>query len=374
MQLQHVISRHWRMIVFLVVLTVFSVLIYNLRSVLLPFIIGLLVAYILHPLILLLEKHINLPGLLKKHQRAVFVTTVLLILLALIVAVASYMAATLFNTVMDLTNNASQIITAVTDYFSNLLESIRTQFPPDVQASIDKFVAEATAEINNAAQGFFSRSIEVIPTTIGFIFGFAALPMFLFYILKDWEKLRDRLYGGLPGLAAVHTRNILNIISNVLGRYLRAQLLLGSIVGSVTFIGLLLMNVNFGLALLLAIVAGLFEMVPTIGPWVSGIFAVFIILATYPDLILWVIVLFLLIQGFENNLLVPRVQGQLLHIHPAIALMLLVIGAYLAGIWGVLLAVPLAATIVQLFMYTNDTARFEDNKPLLHYESKTFEK
>jgi predicted PurR-regulated permease PerM len=374
MQLQHIISRHWRMIVFLVVLSVFSVLIYSLRSVLLPFMLGLLAAYILHPLILLMEKHISLPGRLNRYQRLIFVTFVLLVLLALIIAVASYMLATLFNTVTELSNNTSQIFAAVTNYFSNLLESIRTQFPPDVQASIDEFVADAGKEIANAAQGFFSRSVTVIPTTIGFIFGFAALPMFLFYMLKDWEKLRDAMYRGLPGLAAVHTRNILNIISGILGRYLRAQILLGSIVGSVTFIGLLLLNVNFGLALLLAIVAGLFEMVPTIGPWISGIFAIFIILATYPDLILWVIILFLLIQGLENNLLVPRVQGQLLHIHPAIALLLLVLGAYLAGIWGVLLAVPLAATLVKIFQYTDDLARMEDNRPLLHYDSKTFEK
>ncbi|MGI2335239.1 MAG: AI-2E family transporter [Dehalogenimonas sp.] len=374
MQLQHVISRHWRMIAFLVVLIVFSVLIYSLRSVLLPFMLGLLVAYILHPLILLMEKHISLPSIFRRYRRLIFVIFVLLVLLALVVAVASYMMATLFNTVTELSNNASQIFASVTDYVSNLLESVRSQFPPEVQASIDEFVVDAGAEILNAVQGFFSRSVTVIPTTIGFIFGFAALPMFLFYILKDWEKLRDNLYHGLPGLAAIHTRNLLNIISTVLGRYLRAQLLLGSIVGSVTFIGLLLLNVNFGLALLLAIVAGLFEMVPTIGPWVSGIFAVIIILATYPDLIVWVILLFLLIQGIENNLLVPRVQGQILHIHPAIALLLLILGAYLAGIWGVLLAIPLAATIVKIFQYTDDTARFEDNRPLIYYDPKTFEK
>lgn len=362
------------MIVFLVVLIALSVLIYSLRSVLLPFFIGLLAAYILHPLILLMEKHITLPQPFERQKRLIFVIAVLLVLLALIVAVVSYMAATLFNTISELSSNASQIFASVGTYFTGLLESIRSQFPPDVQASIDSFVTKALAELTNAAQGFLSRSVNVIPTTIGFIFGFAALPMFLFYMLKDWEKLRDALQRGLPGLAAVHTRNILNIIGSVLGRYIRAQLLLGSIVGSLTFIGLLILKVNFGLALLLAIVAGLFEMVPTIGPWISGIFAVFIILATYPEIIIWVILLFLLIQVLENNLLVPRVQGQMLHIHPAVALLLLVLGAYLAGIWGILLAVPLAATIVRIFQYTDDVARMEDNRPLLHYDPKTFER
>lgn len=359
---------------FLIILTAFFALIYALRSVLLPFMIGLLAAYILHPLILLLERHVVFPPKLERFKRLILVSLVLLVLLILLVLVVSYMAATLINTATTLMDNATQIFNAVTTYFSDLLESVRAQFPPDIQASIDEFVAGAGNELTNAFQRLVSQSFEIIPTTIGFIFGFAALPLFLFYILKDWETLRSNLFHGLPGMAAVHTRNIMHIVSNVLGRYIRAQLLLGSIVGSLTFIGLLLLQVDFGLALLLGLVAGLFEMVPTIGPWVSGLFAVIIILATYPDIVIWVILLFLMIQGLENNLLVPRVQGKLLHVHPAIALLLLVLGAYLAGIWGVLLAVPLAATIVQIFQYTDDLARLEDERPLLHHDSKTFER
>lgn len=362
------------MIVFLVFLTTFFWFVYTLRSVLLPFMLGLLIAYILHPLILWLEKYTVIPKRLEKQKRLVIVILVFLTLLILVTLVASYMIATLINTATGLMDNASEIFSAVINYFSNLLETIRSQFSPDVQARIDEFVADATGKLGGAVQGVIAQSFTIIPTTIGFIFGFAALPMFLFYILKDWEKLRDGLYHGLPGIAAVHTRNVLTIIGNVLGRYLRAQLLLGSIVGSLSFIGLLLLKVNFGLALLLALVAGLFEMVPTIGPWISGIFAVIIILATYPDLIVWVIGLFLMIQLLENNLLVPRVQGQLLHIHPAIALLLLVLGAYLAGIWGILLAIPLAATIVQIFQYTDDVARMEDLMPLLYHDAKSFEK
>lgn len=374
MQIRHVITHHWRAIVFLVILIALFVVVYTLRSVLLPFMLGLLIAYILHPAVIWLEKVTIFPARLQKHKRTVIVILMLLTLLILLILVASYMVATLVNTANQLLANASDIFAAVTNYFSNLLENLRAQFSPDIQARIDEFIGDASGDITGAIQNLVSKSITLIPTTIGFIFGFAALPMFLFYILKDWERLRDGLYHGLPRGAAVHTRNILSIVSTVLGRYLRAQLLLGSIVGSVTFISLLLMKVNFGLALLLALLAGFFEMVPTIGPWLSGIFAAIIILATYPDLILWVIGLFLMIQLLENNLLVPRIQGQMLHIHPAIALVLLVLGAYLAGLWGIILAVPLAATIIQIFRYTDDAARMEDHLPLLHHDAAIFEK
>jgi predicted PurR-regulated permease PerM len=373
-QIRHIITRHWRAIVFLIILTALFSVVYALRSVLLPFLLGILIAFILHPAVLWLEKFTTFPPRLQKHKRPIIVVSLLLFLLILIILVASYMVATTVNTAQQLLDNASEIFSAVASYFSNLLESVRSQLSPDIQARIDGILAGASGEITTAVENLISKSITIIPTTIGFIFGFAALPMFVFYVLKDWEKLRDGLYKGLPRTAAIHTRNVLSVIGVVMGRYLRAQLLLGSIVGSLTFIGLLLMKVNFGLALLLALIAGVFEMVPTIGPWISGIVAAVLILATYPDLILWVIGLFLMIQLLENTVLVPRIQGQVQHIHPAIALMLLVLGAYLAGLWGVILAIPLAATIVQIFQYTDDAARFEDHLPLLHHDPVIFEK
>ncbi len=374
MQIRHVVTHHWRAIVFLVVLVVLFLVIYALRSVLLPFMLGLLIAYILHPAVLWLEKALAFPLRLRRYRRAIIVSVMLLLLAVLIALVASYMVALLINTVNQLLTNASDIFEAVTGYFSNALESIRSQFSPDIQARIDEFVASASREIGNAIENLAVKSITIIPSNIGAIFGFAALPAFLFYVLKDWERLRDGIYRGFTRETAIHTRNILAIIGLVLGRYLRAQLLLGTIVGSLTFIGLLLMRVNIGLALVLGIIAGVFEMVPSIGPWISGLFAVLIILATYPDLVLWVIGLFLMIQLLENNLLVPRIEGQMLQIHPAIALMLLVLGAYLAGLWGILLVLPLTATIIQIFRYTYDAARFEDHLPLIHHDASIFEK
>ncbi len=374
MQIRHVITRHGRAIIFLVILVALFVLVYVLRSVLLPFLLGLLIAYILHPAILWLEKVFAFPPWLQKHKRIIIVSLVLLTLVIFVSLVATFMVAILINTANQLFSNASEIFDSVTGYFSGAIESIRSQFSPDIQARIDEFVADASREAGNAVRSLALKSVGIIPSNIGTIFGFAALPAFLFYLLKDWERLRDGLYRGLSRETGIHTRNVLSVISLVLGRYLRAQLLLGGIVGALSFIGLLLLGVNFGLALLLAVVAGVFEMVPSIGPWISGIFATIIILATYPDLVLWIIGLFLLIQLLENNLLVPRIEGHMLQIHPAVALVLLVLGAYFAGLPGILLVLPLTATIIQIFRYTYDAARFEDHLPLLHHDTTVFEK
>jgi predicted PurR-regulated permease PerM len=111
---------------------------------------------------------------------------------------------------------------------------------------------------------------------------------------------------------------------------------------------------------MLAVLAGVTEIIPFVGPWIGGITAVIITLATVPDKAIWVAVLFASVQLLENLLLVPRIQGAYLRMNPAIVIVLVVLGAYLAGFWGVLLAVPLAATIVEVYRYVRDMARIED--------------
>ncbi|MBM4449143.1 MAG: AI-2E family transporter, partial [Chloroflexi bacterium] len=96
--------------------------------------------------------------------------------------------------------------------------------------------------------------------------------------------------------------------------------------------------------------------------WLSGAVVVIITLAVVPDKMIWVIVLFLAVQLLENSLLVPRIQSGYLRIHPAAMIFMLVLGAYLAGFWGLLLAGPLTATGVEIYRYIRQ--RYQDEKLL----------
>ena len=102
----------------------------------------------------------------------------------------------------------------------------------------------------------------------------------------------------------------------------------------------------------LAVVAGICEFIPTIGPWIAGIIGVIVVLALAPDKVLWVAGLYLIVQLLENLLLVPRIHGGFLRINPALLLVILVLGSYVAGIWGMVLFPPLTALIVELYKYT----------------------
>jgi predicted PurR-regulated permease PerM len=179
---------------------------------------------------------------------------------------------------------------------------------------------------------FLTRGVKIVQTSAGMILGFIIMPIFIFFILKDWDRLRDKFYEALPLWTRTHTKSIFSILQNVVVRYIRGQLLLGLVVGLCAYALLMILRIDF--ALPLAVFAGLTEMVPMIGPWLGGGLGVLVTLATAPEKVIWVALGYLLIQLLENNLLVPRIQGSQMEIHPAFIIMLAILGAYFAAYFG----------------------------------------
>lgn len=356
------VFRRRRRLLFLVIgiVTVF-VLTYALRSALFPFIVGLILAYLSLPVISWVEKKLPFRGRLQQTKRVTLIIFIYLILLALVALLSFYLFTAAINAFLILINNAPQYISRSLYELQQWSEALRQQFPPEIQYQVDKWLLDAGTAVGNAIQGVFLRSISFIPSTFSLFFGLAALPIFLFYILKDSEKLKKGFYSFFPPWLAEHINNIIAIIESVLGRYIRAQLLLGLIVGYLCFVGLLILRIEF--ALVLAIFAGFTELIPILGPWIGGATAVIVTLALVPEKALWVALLFLLVQVLENGLLVPRIQGGYLRIHPAVAIVLLVLGAYIAGFWGIVLAVPLTATILGIYKYLQRSLESTETEP-----------
>ena len=102
------------------------------------------------------------------------------------------------------------------------------------------------------------------------------------------------------------------------------------------------------------------ELIPVLGPILGAIPAILVTFTNEPDKVLLVALLFIGVQFVENTLLVPRVQGQAVSIHPAFIMVLLVLASEVAGLWGMLLAVPLAAVSRDVFLYLYH--RFEEEE------------
>lgn len=358
----NILGKHWRLVsLVLGIIIVFWVL-YLLRIAIFPFVLGLVLAYLLLPVIAWLEKKFPRQGSWLGFKRVFSILIVFIVLLGLVAAFSYFIVTAVIDASLVLAESAPHFIGQSLYQVQKWLEIVREQFPPEIRQEMDKALLEAGVALGDSIRDAFVKSISFIPRTFSIFLGLAALPLFLFYTLKDSERLKRGLYSGLtPGIAK-HIRNITSIIERVLGRYIRAQLMLGLIVAYFSFIGLLILRIPF--APVLAILAGIGELIPTLGPWISGAIVVVVTLAVAPEKVIWVIILFLAIQLVENSLLVPRIQGGYLRLHPAVMIFLLVLGAYVAGFWGLLLAGPLTATGVEIYKYVRQCYQEEEaNEP-----------
>jgi len=130
-----------------------------------------------------------------------------------------------------------------------------------------------------------------------------------------------------------------------IGDWGRGMLILCLFVGALTYIGLSVLGIKF--ALTLALIAGLTELVPYIGPWLGGVPAVMIAFLVSPTLALVVIILYIVIQQIQNILVTPYIMHKAVGLDPLIIVIILLIGGKIAGPLGMILAVP-AATILSI--------------------------
>jgi predicted PurR-regulated permease PerM len=153
----------------------------------------------------------------------------------------------------------------------------------------------------------------------------------------------------IPRGQRADARNIYTIVDTTLGAYLRGQLILGASIGVMSLITLLIIGVDP--ALLLAMMAGGLEMLPYIGPIITLIITSLIALLQSPIKAFWTVIAYLVVQQLESNLFVPQITGNSVRLHPALVMVVLIIGNEIAGIWGMLLVVPLAAVIRDVVKY-----------------------
>lgn len=323
--------------------------IWALRSVFLPFIVGLLFAYLLLPIIRWIEKRWKGDARKQQIKRVTIILVVYLLALAVVGALVFYVIVVMGKSLLGMAQDAPQIIPNGLAAITNWLKSWEILSAPSIQEQIDVYSAQAGVALGNALKQLLTSGLGFMQSSAGMILGFAIMPIFTFYILKDWCRLRDRMYAEMPLWSRTHAKNVFAIIQNVVGRYVRGQLLLALAVGLCAFILLMILKIQF--ALPLAVFAGLTEMMPMIGPWLGGGLAVLITLATDPEKVIWVALGFLAIQLLENNILVPKIQGSQMNIHPAFIILLSILGAHFAGIFGFIIVLPLTMIVIGIIKY-----------------------
>jgi len=194
-----------------------------------------------------------------------------------------------------------------------------------------------------SASNILSKTLSIF----GGLFSVMIVLVVSFYLAVQKNGIRNLLKGITPRKYEVYVLDIWTRAQKKMGQWFQGQLFLAVIVGLMVYIGLYFLHVRF--ALLLAIIAGILELVPYIGPWLSGIPAVILAFFQAPILAVWVIVLYVAVQQLENYLIVPLVMKKMVGLNPIVVIIALLIGGKLLGILGVILAVPTAAIFAEFF-------------------------
>lgn len=194
------------------------------------------------------------------------------------------------------------------------------------------------SELSELSKGIFSLTFTLFDNILAVIF----LLVLTYYLLLEKENLEKRIASLFVGKEE-RVRSSLVKIEDKLGGWIRGQVVLSLVIGLLSYIGLVVLNIPY--ALPLALLAGLFEVVPVIGPILSAIPAVLIALTISPVLALGVAAMFFVIQQLENHLIVPQVMQRAVGLNPLVVILAVAIGSKILGVAGALLAVPLAVVL-----------------------------
>ncbi len=169
-------------------------------------------------------------------------------------------------------------------------------------------------------------------------------PVIAFYLLVDLPHLRKAAEELVPEPARDEVTVVAHRLNRAIGGFFRGQLLVATIVGVMCSVGLLVIGLRFWF--LVGMIAGLFNVIPLIGPWVGGIPGVVIALTTGSPLqALGVVVVMVTAQQIDNHFITPQVMHRTVQLHPAAVILALLVGGTLGGFFGLLLAVPTAAVL-----------------------------
>ena len=341
-------GRYWRPVVLVAVVALAIWLAVISMAVLLPFLVGILLAYLLMPLVQWLERVLPPKGKAVKSKRALAVAIVFIVFTIVLILFLAYIGAALATASNVLIGKAPDFISKSLQQLKDWWAVFKVSLPADIDRTINSTLTNAGPSAGKFAQDFLAGSLAVVPASVPTIIGFITLPFFLIFVLNDYEVFGKYYNDIFPSRAAQHTTKILTIFGDQMGRYIRFQVILALTAGLLVTVGLLILGEDYAPAM--GVVTGFTQVIPIIGPFISAAIILIVTLALKPDMILWAILVIVMVQLIVN-LLQGWVQEKHFPLNPAVVMVLLAVGGYVASYWGIILALPVGGTVWGIYKY-----------------------
>mgnify|MGYP002621689917 CR=1 FL=1 len=300
-----------------------------LRAVLAPFLIALIISYVLNPVVNLL------------HARKVPRTAAVLLIYAVFFTALTVILVNLIPMLMKQLRELNEHLPGLTYRAQNLMEDMRDSgwMPRSVREGFNEAFRRLEEQIARTVGGV----LESVDETVNVLFVAFIVPFLVFYMLKDFQLLERTALKVVPEKHRRHTVKMLVDIDAALGSYIRGQLLVCLCVGVLAYLGYLLIGMPY--ALLLAGLVAVFNVIPYLGPFFGAAPAIVAASTVSLKMMLLVAAVNLAVQILEGNVISPQVVGRSLHMHPLLIIFVLLVGGELAGIAGLILAVPAYAAL-----------------------------
>lgn len=348
-------GRHRRAIFDFVMFAVVALIIYlirgNIAQVIAPFVYALVLAYLFDPLIKLLEK--------KKLRRIFGIILLFLGIIGVLAIVLALFVPRLVRDAAGLAEDIPNMIKFVVKTAEEIRDGRLTIIPEPVLGwiDIDKEMANLADMVKHALGDFSSWLLASSSKLLDLVM----TPIITFYYLKDKDRLVKNLLQPFKGSARTDLISFAGEVDKVLGSFIRGQLLVAAFVGVLTGIGCAIIGVPH--ALTIGLVAGFTNIIPYFGPWIGGILPVVLALMDRPISALWVIILIVVVQQVESSFMSPQIMSHSVGMHPLLVMFSVLLFGSIMGIPGMILGVPIMATIKILWTYVvKYRQRYENRK------------
>lgn len=327
------IEKQWALALRLIVLIMFLVgglwLIYSLAWVVGLSLISTLIVYILFPLQEYIEKRYRL-----NHGLAVAI--VFLMFLMFCIFVVSLLVPVIYNEINDLIENFPLHLARIQVMLSWLTQQT---IMLDIEDEVRSFILSISNNLQQAVEYLAEASLTLIGGTVDFF-----LVLFLvFYLLYDFQRVRSQIVENLPSTKRPLAKELMKIVDTNVGTFIRGSLIRCLIVGVVT--GIVLSVVGMPYALLLGVLAGIFNFILYLGPYIAAVPAVLLSFSPLTPSPLLIIAVYIGIQVLDGMFLAPVVLGRIVKLRPITVIVAILAGGSLGGLLGMILAVPVAGMI-----------------------------
>jgi predicted PurR-regulated permease PerM len=324
-----------------------AALLLSLTELLPPFVLALMLAYLLHPLVSAVERRLRV-------GRVVAVVLVYVSIILLLAGVTTWIGLSISQQIIGLVQDLTQLSAQLPGQLQALSQAT-VHFGPwavDLaQVNLEPLVNSLVSTFQPLLSGTGSLLATAVGATASTVGMLVLVLVMGYYLARDFGTIDDALLGLIPGPYREDFHKLLDDTGRVWQAFLRGQVILALAMGVSSAVVFGALGLRFALGL--GLIAGLMEFVPLFGPIIAGLLAVLVALFqasnwwSLTPLVYALVVLAgaVLLQQLENNVLVPRIIGHSLNLHPLIVLLAALSGGILAGVLGILLAAPTVATM-----------------------------